>query len=153
MNRTSKYTGKGQAKQKPSPTPQFEVTHSKKPLRKESSLPIYKLLQLHKLDTKECFNLYTAKVSSLNATQFLSFQIVQKMQRGTDFQIFNLFLPTKESFQLIKASLIVLGKTQEMPIREQDLPQGTDHLTVQQKLRKFCFFLTYKSLSKMCFKS
>lgn len=79
---------------------------------------MYKLLQLHKLDKKECFNLFIAKGPSLRATQFLSFQTLQKMHRGTEFQIFVLFFPIKELLQLSKASLAILGKNKQTPIRE-----------------------------------
>ena len=49
------YTAKDKKKekQKTLPSPRLEATHSKKPTGEESSSPMYKLFQLHKLDTKE----------------------------------------------------------------------------------------------------
>ena len=103
---------------KTSPTPKKEASHSKKPISEVISSPMYKLFQLHKLDTKECFSLCTVNVPFLLAMWLLSFQTIQKIQRRTEIQVFLLFFPTKEPFQLSNMSLTSLGKTQETPTRE-----------------------------------
>ena len=121
---------KNKRSRKTSPAPQLGANHSKKPISGEISSPLYKLFQPHKLKTKECFNLYRAKDPFLEAIRFLFFQTVQKMHRGTDFQIFDLFFPTKEPFQLSKTSLTVLGKTQGIPTKERMISHKG--LTIEQ---------------------
>ena len=113
-----------------SPAPQREANHSKKPISEEISSPMYKLFQLQKLKTKECSSFCTSIVPSQKAMRLRSFQTVQKMKSGADFQIFLLFFPTKEPFQLMRASLTDFGKTQEKPIKEKKRSQRG--LTIKQ---------------------
>ena len=47
----------------------------------------------------------------LKANLFLSFQTVQKIHNGMDFQIFFLFFPTNGPLQEVKASFTVSGRT------------------------------------------
>ena len=75
----------------------MDANHSKKPIRESDSSPIYNLAQLHKLQTKEFLSFWIAKEPPpLKASLFLSFQTVQKMYNGMDFQIF-FFFPQKGS--------------------------------------------------------
>ena len=73
----------GPSSQKTSPAPQLEANHSKKPISEEILSHMYKLFQLHKLETKECFSFYTSTIPSLKAMRLRSFHTVQKMHRGT----------------------------------------------------------------------
>ena len=89
----------------------MEAIHSKKPMREKYSSPKYTLAQFHKLQTKEFFNFWIFNSPPLKANLFLSFQTVQKIHNGMDFQILFLFFPTNEPLQDIKASFTVSGWT------------------------------------------
>ena len=90
-------------RQKTSLAPQLEANSSKKPISEEISSPMYKLFQLHKLETNECFSFCTSIVPSLNAMRLRSFHTVQKMKKGNKFPNLSSFfsnkriLPTDES--------------------------------------------------------
>ena len=119
-NPTSRETHtKGQADKKKPHQPLNVRLTTLRSLSEEISSPMYKLFQLHKLKTKECLSFLTSTIPSLKAMRLRSFQTVQKMKSGMDFQIF----PTKEPFQLMRASLTVFGKTQEKPIKEKKRSQ------------------------------
>ena len=100
-------------------TPHLNASHSKKPMSEEISSPRYNLFQLHKLCTKDNFNLCTIKVPSLKAIRYLSFQIVQKMkmQMGIDLQIFLLFFSHKRTSPAGDGLLDTAGKV-PVPFRE-----------------------------------
>ena len=111
---------KGRADKK---APQHEANHSKKPISEKISSPMYNLFQLHKLETKECLSFCTSTIPALKTMRSRSCDTIQKMQRGKNFQIFLLFFPTSEPYQLIRASLRVLGKNQEKPTKEKKRSQ------------------------------
>ena len=90
----------------------MEANHSKKPIREQGSAPLYNFAHPHTLQTKKFLIFWIANYPPpLNANLFLSFQTVQKINNGMDLQIFSLFLPTKEPFQLRTTSFTVSGKT------------------------------------------
>ena len=74
----------------------LKLATPKKPISEVISSPMYMLFQPHKLETKECFNLYTAKDQFLRLNSFFLSKPSKKCTRErTDFQIFDLFFPTK----------------------------------------------------------
>ena len=83
----------------------------------------------------------------ISDNRFLSFQIVKKMRKGTDFQVYFLFLPTKEPLQLVKASFNILGKTQQTPTREKKFPKGANNWTMQQDMVYHLFYVATKKTS------
>ena len=87
----------------------MEAIHSKNPIREKDSSPKYTLAQFHKLQIKEFFNFWIFNAPPLKANLFLSFQTVQKIHNGMNFQIFFLFFPTNEPLQEIKPPLQFLG--------------------------------------------
>ena len=103
----------------------MDANHSKKPMRDEDSSPIYTLAQLHKLHTKEFLSFCTTKEPPLKANLFLSFQTIQKIHNGMDFQIFFLFLPTKGPLQLNNTSFTVSRNTHWMPNKARTISQRT----------------------------
>ena len=92
----------------------MEANHSKNPIRERESAPLYNFAQPYTLQTKEFLIFWIANSlpnpPSLNANRFLSFQTVQKINNGMDLQIFFLFLPTNEPFQLRTTSFKVSRK-------------------------------------------
>ena len=89
----------------------MEANHSKNPIRERGSASLYNFAHPHTLQTKEFLIFWIANSPLLNVNLFLSFQTVQKINNGMDLQIFSLFLPTKEPFQLRTISFTVSGKT------------------------------------------
>ena len=76
---------------------------------------MYTLAQLHKLHTKKFLNFWISKDPHLKANLFLSFQTVQKMHNGMEFQVFFLFFPIKEPLQLSNTSITDSGNTHWTP--------------------------------------
>ena len=89
----------------------MDAIPSKKPMREKDSSPKYTLAQFHKLQTKEFFNFWIFNSPPLKANLFLSFQTVQKIHNGMNFQIFFLFFPTNEPLREIKVSFTVSRRT------------------------------------------
>ena len=116
----------------------MEAIHSKKPIREKDSSPKYTLAQFHKLQTKEFFNLWTFTAPPLKANLFLSFQTVQKIHNGMDFQICFLFFPTNEPLQEVKASLTVSGRTHLISINPKIISYKA-LVTIQCKIIWFTF--------------
>ena len=79
-----------------------------------------------------------SKEPPLKANLFLSFQTVQKIHTGMEFQIFFLFFPTKEPFQLSNTSMTVSGNTQWTPNKARIISQRT-LASVQCKRMWFTF--------------
>ena len=59
---------------------------------------MYTRAQLQRLQTKEFLSFCIAKDPPLKANLFLSFQTVQKIHNGMEFQIFFFFSPQKGLF-------------------------------------------------------
>ena len=77
----------------------MEANHSKNPIRERGSAPLYNFAQPHTLQKKKEFLIFWIANSPppLKANLFLSFQTVQKMYSGMDFQIFFHFFPHKRA--------------------------------------------------------
>ena len=116
------------------------ASHSKNPKSEEDSFLIYTLAQLHRVHTKEFLSFCISNTPPLKANLFLSFQTVQKIHNGMDFQIFFLFFPTKEPLQLNNASLTSSGNTHLTPTRARMISQRA-LTTIQYKKNVIYIFL------------
>ena len=97
--------------------PHLKPNQSKKLIKNKGQTSIYNFVQDHKLHTEEYFNLWTENSSLSNVILFLSFHIAHKRHKGASFQVFLLFLPTKDPHQPRKVSLTEQGRTQVTPKR------------------------------------
>ena len=90
----------------------------------------------------------TAKEPPLKANLFLSFQTIQKMHNGMNFQIFFLFFPTKGPLRLINLFYCLWEDPLKAKQDKDNVPKNSDHYTMY-KYMIYSFFLKNSS-SKPC---